>query len=84
MTDLVGPGSVSGEPSQSASPSPDSSPPPTSAAVVIAAIAALTVLALHKDISAAWVAGALVTWLVPEKSPLGPAKRMALKLLGKE
>jgi len=81
MGDLVGPTAGSG----ALSPSPSSSPrSPADAAVTIAAIAGIVALAFHKDVSGMAALGALAAWLVPEASPLGPAKRLLAKLLSKE
>jgi hypothetical protein len=78
MGDLVGPGAPSGELSPSASSSRRS---PADAAVTIAGIAAIVALAFHHDVSGTAALAALAAAMVPEASPLGPAKRLLAKLL---
>jgi hypothetical protein len=42
---------------------------------------ALVALVLFAGLPAKYAAAAIATWLVPERSPIGPAKRLLAKLL---
>lgn len=81
MTDIVGPGKPSGDLSQS-----QSSPPRSyaDALVTIAGIAAVVVLAFHKDVSASEALAAIAAAMIPETSPFSFVKRLAAKFLPAE